>query len=61
MFKCIEVYREYKKVATQYFKDNISTIPKKGDYIQINGMAISYRVTNLLYDYRTNSIKVYVE
>lgn len=61
MFKCIEVYRYHKKVATQYFKDSISIIPKKGDHIQINGMAISYRVTGILYDYRKNTIQVVVE
>lgn len=61
MFKCIEVYRDYEKVAVQFLKDGINIIPKKGDYIQIDGMAISYRVTRIVYDYRKNIIQFTVE
>lgn len=51
MFKYIEVYKDYEKVATQHFSEGVTIIPRVGEYIQIKGLYISHRVTSITYNY----------
>lgn len=61
MFKYIEVYKNYKKVATQHFEDGVTIIPRVGEYIQIKGLFTSYRIKSITYNYWDGVLCITVE